>query len=334
MFPFFKRRDEGPLAVEDAVFTPEDIFVLLGESLDLGYFAAQPRNLNLGRFKAEGSSAWRERLIKRFESRGLVDGSGEPCLELARALEPLHGHGMFIGDGPLPQRSGPVDARTATVCFMPDYSRATAVVKSGRGFRVRPFPEAHSLWEASFLDLYGLSSSFSWAEQSQHFIEGGFRLDDVTFVRALKLGEDAVDAWCDARGITERAQLKRVSKMGSGPFGGFYTKEFFGADYRKCVFNDELGYGFPVPASGDFWSKGSVLVPKVGLVDYWGAAPRGPEFDWYGNEEVAAKCRYGGFDFLGPGESLLDNLLTFYDYPEGGYEYDRPTVRRQPGGGA
>lgn len=259
---------------------------------------------------------------------------GRPCPELACALEPLHGHGMFIGDGPLPQRSSPVDARTATVCFMPDYSRATAVVKSGRGFRVRPFPEAHSLWEASFLDLYGLSSSFSWAEQSQHFIEGGFRLDDVTFVRALKLGEDAVDAWCDARGITERAQLKRVSKMGSGPFGGFYTKEFFGADYRKCVFNDELGYGFPVPASGDFWSKGSVLVPKVGLVDYWGAAPRGPEFDWYGNEEVAAKCRYGGFDFLGPGESLLDNLLTFYDYPEGGYEYDRPTVRRQPGGGA
>ena len=321
MFPFFKRRDEGPLAVEDAVFTPEDIFVLLGESLDLGYFAAQPRNLNLGRFKAEGSSAWRERLIKRFESRGLVDGSGEPCLELARALEPLHGHGMFIGDGPLPQRSSPVDARTATVCFMPDYSRATAVVKSGRGFRVRPFPEAHSLWEASFLDLYGLSSSFSWAEQSRHFIEGGFRLDDVTFVRALKLGEDAVDAWCDARGITERAQLKRVSKMGSGPFGGFYTKEFFGADYRKCVFNDELGYGFPVPASGDFWSKGSVLVPKVGLVDYWGAAPRGPEFDWYGNEEVAAKCRYAGFDFLGPGESLLDNLLKFYDYPEGGNEY-------------
>ncbi len=190
------------------------------------------------------------------------------------------------------------------------------------------------MWEASFLDLYGLSSSFSWAEQSQHFIEGGFRLDDVTFVRALKLGEDAVDAWCDARGITERAQLKRVSKMGSGPFGGFYTKEFFGADYRKCVFNDELGYGLPVPASGDFWSKGSVLVPKVGLVDYWGAAPRGPEFDWYGNEEVAAKCRYCGFDFLGPGESLLDNLLTFYDYPEGGYEYDRPTVRRQPGGGA
>ena len=32
MFPFFKRRDEGPLAVEDAVFTPEDVFVLLGES--------------------------------------------------------------------------------------------------------------------------------------------------------------------------------------------------------------------------------------------------------------------------------------------------------------
>lgn len=40
MFTFFKRREEAPLAVNEAVFTPEDIFVLLGESLDLGYFAA------------------------------------------------------------------------------------------------------------------------------------------------------------------------------------------------------------------------------------------------------------------------------------------------------
>ena len=318
MFSFFKRREEGPLAVEDAVFTSEDIFVLLGESLDLGYFAAQPRNLNLGRFKVEGSAAWRERLIKRFGPRGLVDGEGEPCPELACALEPLHGHGAFIGDGTLPQRDNPVDTRTATVCFMSDFSRATAIVKSGRGFRLRPFPEDRSLWEAFFLDLYGLAASFAWAEQSQHFIEGEFSLDDATFVRALKLGEDAVDSWCDARGIAERGQLKRVSKMGGGPFGGFYTKEFFGADYRKCAFSDEFGYGIPIPVSGDFWSKGSVLIPEVGLVDYWGAAPRGPEFDWYGNEEMAAKCRYGGFDFLGPGESLLDNLLKFYDYPEDG----------------
>ena len=321
MFSFFKRRDEGPIAVEDAVFTPEDVFVLLGESLDLGCFAAQPRNLNLGRFKAEGSAAWRERLIKRFGPRGLVDGEGEPCPELACALEPLHGHGAFIGDGLLPQRDNPVDTRTATVCFMSDFSRATAIVKSGRGFRLRPFPEDRSLWEAFFLDLYGLAASFAWAEQSQHFIEGEFSLDDATFVRALKLGEDAVDSWCDTRGIAERGQLKRVSKMGGGPFGGFYTKEFFGADYRKCAFSDEFGYGIPIPVSGDFWSKGSVLIPEVGLVDYWGAAPRGPEFDWYGNEEMAAKCRYGGFDFLGPGESLLDNLLKFYDYPEDGNEY-------------
>ena len=318
MFSFFKRQEEGPLAVEDAVFTSEDIFVLLGESLDLGYFAAQPRNLNLGRFKVEGSAAWRERLIKRFGPRGLVDGEGEPCPELACALEPLHGHGAFIGDGLLPQRDNPVDTRTATVCFMSDFSRATAIVKSGRGFRLRPFPEDRSLWEAFFLDLYGLAASFAWAEQSQHFIEGEFSLDDATFVRALKLGEDAVDSWCDARGIAERGQLKRVSKMGGGPFGGFYTKVFFGADYRKCAFSDEFGYGIPIPVSGDFWSKGSVLIPEVGLVDYWGAAPRGPEFDWYGNEEMAAKCRYGGFDFLGPGESLLDNLLKFYDYPEDG----------------
>lgn len=105
MFSFFKRRKEGPLAVEDAVFTPEDIFVLLGESLDLGCFAAQPRNLNLGRFKAEGSSAWRERLVRRFGPRDLVDDSGEPCPRLQAVLAPLAGHGVFIADGDSPDRT-------------------------------------------------------------------------------------------------------------------------------------------------------------------------------------------------------------------------------------
>ena len=333
MFPFFKRRDEGPLAVEDAVFTPEDIFVLLGESLDLGCFAAQPRNLNLGRFKAEGSSAWRERLVKRFEPRGLVDASGEPVPELARALEPLRGHGAFVGDGRIPHRTNPVDGRTAVLCLMPDLSRATAVVRSGRGFRLRPFPGDRSLWEAEFLGLYGLEHRFTWAERSQHFIEGEFRLDDASFTQALKAGEAAIDKWCGERNISERDQLKHVSRIGSGPFSGFYSKEFFGADYRGCTFCDDFGYGVHIPKAGDFWTKGAVFVPEVGLVDYWGSAPRGPEYDCYGNGEAADKCRYAGFDFLGPGEGLLDNLLTFYDYPENGYEYVHPTARRRPGGG-
>lgn len=318
MFPFFKRREEGPLAVEDAVFTSEDIFVLLGESLDLGCFAAQPRNLNLGRFKAEGSAAWRERLVRRFEPRGLVDASGEPVPELARALEPLHGHGAFVGDGRIPHRTNPVDGRTAVLCLMSDLSRATAVVRSGRGFRLRPFPGDRSLWEAEFLGLYGLEHRFAWAERSQHFIEGEFRLDDASFTQALKAGEAAIDKWCGERNISERDQLKHVSRIGSGPFSGFYSKEFFGADYRGCTFCDDFGYGVHIPKAGDFWTKGAVLVPEVGLVDYWGSAPRGPEYDCYGNGEAADKCRYAGFDFLGPGEGLLDNLLKFYDYPEGG----------------
>ena len=150
MFPFFKRRDEGPLAVEDAVFTPEDIFVLLGESLDLGCFAAQLRNLNLGRFKAEGSAAWRERLVKRFEPRGLVDGLGRPCPELAYALEPLKEKGVFIGDGNIPSATDPVEKRTAVICFSPGLDNATCVVRQGRGFVSVPFRKIAGLESWSF----------------------------------------------------------------------------------------------------------------------------------------------------------------------------------------
>ena len=176
------------MAVDEAVFTPEDIFVLLGESLDLGCFAAQPRNLNLGYYKAEGASAWRKRLISRFEARGLVDDAGRPTPELLRALEPLVGSGLYIGDGDRPGPKDPVEHRTAVLCLAPDLSRATAVVKDGRGFRLRPFPDDPSLWEKEFLRLYNLTGLFCWAGHSQNYLGGGLNLEDSSFSDALKDG--------------------------------------------------------------------------------------------------------------------------------------------------
>ena len=320
MFPFFKRRDDGPLSVEDAVFTPEDIFVLLGESLDLGCFAAQPRNLNLGRFKAEGSAAWRERLVKRFGPRGLVDDSGEPCPRLQAALAPLAGHGVFIADGDSPDRDDPVEHRTAVLCLTPDLSRATAVVRDGRGFRLRPFPEERALWEAEFLDLFGLSDRFAWAERAQHYIGGGVRLEDSTFSDALKGGGNAVRRWCCDRGIADSLQLQRVSEMGNRVFSGLSAKEMLSTDLRQSVFPEDFGYGVPVPVAGQFRTKGTLIFPEVALVHFWGVSPR-EGFDWFDHSQSIELCRYAGFDFLGPGEGLLDNLLNFYDYPEGGNEY-------------
>ena len=212
MFPFFKRRDEGPIAVEDAVFTSEEIFVLLGESLDIGCFAAQPRNLNLGYYKAEGASAWRKRLVSRFEEKGLVDDAGRPTPDLLRALEPLLGKGLYIGDGDRPGPEDPVERRTAVLCLTPDLSRATAVVKDGRGFRLRPFPDDPSLWEAEFLRLYNLTGLFCWAERSQSYLGGGLNLEDSSFSNALKGGTGAVREWCRQRGISEAFSWRRCPK--------------------------------------------------------------------------------------------------------------------------
>ena len=320
MFSFFKKRDDGPLAVEDVVLSPEDVFVLLGESLDLGYFAAQPRNLDLDRFVKEGSSAWRERLVGRFAPRGLVDAAGEPCPELARALEPLCGNGVCVGDGDRPGRDNPVDRRSAVVCLTPDLSRATAVVRSGRGFRLRPFPADRSLWESEFLDLYGFSRFFAWAEQSQHYIGGGLRLEDATFSDALKAGPSEARRWCARRGVGDSSQLERVSEVGNSPRGLRMAKTFIALDLRDSGFPDGLGYGAPIPVAGSFHSKVSLVFPEVGLVHFCGVAPR-EGYDWFADKPSIERCRYGGFDFLGPGQGLMENLLTFYDYPEGGNEY-------------
>ena len=321
MFPFFKRRDEGPLAVEDAVFTSEDIFVLPGESLDLGCFAAQPRNLNLARFKAEGSSAWRERLVKRFEPRGLVDGLGRPCPELAYALEPLKEKGVFIGDGNIPSATDPVEKRTAVICFSPGFDNATCVVRQGRGFCLRPFSQDSGTRELEFLSAYGLEGLYCPTVRSQHFIRGDYRLSDTSLVDSLSRGPDGVRAWCAAWGIDECDQLGAVARRGGSRFHGLTNKYLLSADYRKCEYKGGFDYRVPAPAAGEFRTKGVVVLPEMGFVDFWGAAPRGPEYDWYKNPASRDQCRYAGFDFLGPGEGLLDNLLKFYDYPEDGNEY-------------
>ena len=217
MNPFFFNlgRARGPLAVGDAVLTPEDVFVLMGDGMDQGCFAVQPRNLNLGYFKAEGSAAWRERLVRRFAPRGLVDASGEPCDELAEALGPLDGHGVHIGDGDCPGPKDPVEHRTAVVCLSADLSRATAVVRCGRGFRLRPFPADRALWEAEFLDVFGLAGSYAPAERAQHYIGGGVDLRDTTFSDALKRGGAGGGALL-VRRARRPGQLPARARLGAG----------------------------------------------------------------------------------------------------------------------
>ncbi len=322
MNPFFFNlgRARGPLAVGDAVLTPEDVFVLLGESLDLGYFAAQPRNLNLGYFKAEGSAAWRERLVRRFAPRGLVDASGEPCDELAEALVPVSGNGVYVGDGRSPGAGNPVDRRTAVVCLSADLSRATAVVRCGRGFRLRPFPADRSLWEAEFLDVFGLAGSYAPAERAQHYIGGGVDLRDTTFSDALKGGPAAVRSWCAERGVRDSSQLERVSELGNRLIPAISGKILKCTDLRESEFPEGLGYGTSIPVGGSFRNRGGLVFPEAGLVHFWGTAPR-EGLDWFEDNANIDRCRYAGFDFLGPGMGLMDNLTDFYDYPEGSDDY-------------
>lgn len=77
MNPFFFNlgRARGPLAVGDAVLTPEDVFVLMGDGMDQGCFAVQPRNLNLGYFKAAGRVALRGPGLRRARETVLKETS-------------------------------------------------------------------------------------------------------------------------------------------------------------------------------------------------------------------------------------------------------------------
>ena len=199
---------------------------------------------------------------------------GSHVLDFRRFFAPLAGHGVFIADGDSPDRDDPIEHRTAVLCLTSDLSRATAVVRDGRGFRLRPFPEERALWEAEFLDLFGLSDRFAWAERAQHYIGGGVQLEDSTFSDALKGGGNAVRRWCSDRGIADSLQLERVSEMGNRFFSGLSAKEMLSTDLRQSVFPEDFGYGVPAPVAGQFRTKGTLIFPEVALV-HFGASRRG-----------------------------------------------------------
>ncbi|MEF2845801.1 MAG: hypothetical protein U0O24_04035, partial [Eggerthellaceae bacterium] len=98
---FFNKRKPKDIPIDEFVFSPEDIFVLLG-GFDPAMFACNIYTMNLSRIAEErpDREEWRRKMIKRFQPHGLVDEEGNPCPALAEALAPLRAREIVVTNGP------------------------------------------------------------------------------------------------------------------------------------------------------------------------------------------------------------------------------------------
>ena len=147
---FFNKRKPKDIPIDEFVFSPEDIFVLLG-GFDPAMFACNIYTMNLSRIAEErpDREEWRRKMIKRFQPHGLVDEEGNPCPALAEALAPLRAREIVVTNGP--ERTRTIEMRTIELAVAG--GRATTLVSergvlSGRiqGFRIVPLGTDRSAW--------------------------------------------------------------------------------------------------------------------------------------------------------------------------------------------
>ncbi|AEB06151.1 hypothetical protein Corgl_0021 [Coriobacterium glomerans PW2] len=318
MDPFFflRPREEEPLTLQTAVFTPQEVFTLMDGGFELGMFAAHQMNINMRFYKSHGLGPWREALIERLAPAGLMDRSGEPCPELAEALAPLRSLGSFVGDGDLVDMDTTRDVRSCVVSVDETWSRATAVVRAHGGFRLVPFGPDRSWWPVIFERVFRLEGRYLPSKWSQHEIHGGFKRKDEEFDHALRGGERAARAYCEAHGVDPAPLVDLVLSRRRG-FRGPSGISMYAYRIVGCELPKNLPCRMPVPESGKSRSRFSVVYPQKGFVIFFGCSPL-PDFpdDWSKHPELRDACRYKGFDFLAADEPLMDNVLGFCDYPE------------------
>ena len=107
MFNFGKGKSsiDAPLSLEDARFSSEDLFGLIGGYDNFALTAGQKLLAYQDEELATFKDNWRKTALTRLIGTGLLTDEGQPSVELATALEPLNAAGWAVSNGAAPGSS-------------------------------------------------------------------------------------------------------------------------------------------------------------------------------------------------------------------------------------
>lgn len=309
---FFKRPKlelkDAPL--DQVSFSAQDLFCLLG-GFDLGAFACNLNTIDFDEVETFQSheGAWKRAMIQRLGPTGFVSPTGEPSDELARALAPLRGPGISIGDGILP--TDEYDQRSASLSV--GETGATAIVSEktgffgqGRIYRLVPFGDDRSSWDSTFARVFHDDRPVGDAGVECCGMAKGDAADRL--IQAIdKVDEPVLRTWSAGAGIDADLFVNMVRRtLGSNdlPMFVYNVRDFTGDAPRG-----EWGWNLPSAARVTY----SFIQAGFSFSDCFARRPQDGA-DWFMDDEAIAASKFVRVD-LTCSTSMLDSLLMHYPYP-------------------
>ena len=309
-----KRAEDKRLELAKTRFSSTDLFALLG-GLDQGMLACPLQTTPYDEEAGYPLKAWRRRLVGRFEPLGIVDAAGNPCDELAWALEPLKTPGIVITDGNKLADPDDPDASTRSFTVVRSGGRASAIVRAG-GFRggwlVMPFG-TEDTWDEAFRDLLGLKKPFAPARRDCAALCSPDLL--LRTNEAFMSGSPDLAAACASAVGVDADVLTDAAAAFAGP-GRPHRVHLCTIDYTGCTFMNLKGCTVPLPEDKPYGIRQTTLVPSCGMAYSVITAPKpgdGPEL----MEDAAKQTErmFGRYDFV-TSTSLFDRLCEVGSYPD------------------
>lgn len=295
-------------------FSSTDLFALLG-GLDQGMLACPLQTTPYDEEAGYPLKAWRRRLIDRFEPLGIVDAAGNPCDELAWALEPLKTPGIVITDGNKLADPDDPDASARSFAVVRSGGRASAIVRAG-GFRggwlVMPFG-TEDTWDEAFRDLLGFKKPFAPARRDCAALCSPDLL--LRTNEAFMSGSPDLAAACASAVGVDAAVLTDAAAAFAGPKPP-HRAHLCTIDYTGCTFVNLKGCTVPLPEDKPYGIRQTTLVPSCGMAYSVITAPKpgdGPEL----MEDAAKQTErmFGRYDFVAS-TSLFGRLCEVGSYPD------------------
>lgn len=323
---FFKKREVRmrDLPIDEVVFAPEDLFVLLG-GFDPAMFACNPFTMDLDRLAAErpDRGEWLRRTVGRYGPGGLVDADGEPCPELACALAPLKHPEIVIADGP-GRRSRTTEERTVELAVAD--GRATALVSErsvlmGRveGFRLVPLGTDRGRWGAWLAEHKETDEMVADADISFRGVQvldasgTGEGMAEGNIITAItQRDQDAIDSWARAAGADPDA-FARAARAIANPL--VWPATYIVKDFRGCTFEQMDGIDLPSHPRGPFRMRQMSFYCQGGVDLSICSAPRpGYPADWIEREGLKTDSGFIVVNFY-QHTPLIDALTQTFAHP-------------------
>lgn len=306
MFFNLNRKLARSLKLEDARFSAEDLFALLG-GYDKYVLTAGSRFLDVeDEENVERIAQWRKKLASRMEGTGLIDATCTPSDELTDALLPLVNPGLAVIDGKPGTNPG-------VGVFISEEGR-TIVKRAGGffgGWSIRPIDPELSCDDV-FREAFGIKEIALSSFEGTGFIKNAER---DFLIDAINAGdEEALRSMAWLHGIPADGLFDLSEAFGRGFRNMPDAYNLWASDTTGCEFELVGGIRVPYPSTGYLRTQQVTVVPEKGFFMKIAHAPApGDPFDYQFDVDLFRSRTYCQAGFIHEGE-FFEGALAVYEW--------------------